>query len=24
VLALGLAASANAPVPKTTFGVFRM
>jgi 3-methylcrotonyl-CoA carboxylase beta subunit len=24
VLALGLAASANAPVPETTFGVFRM
>jgi 3-methylcrotonyl-CoA carboxylase beta subunit len=24
VLALGLAAAANAPVPETTFGVFRM
>ena len=23
-LALGLAAAANAPVPETTFGVFRM
>jgi 3-methylcrotonyl-CoA carboxylase beta subunit len=24
VLALGLAAAANAPVPETTFGIFRM
>jgi 3-methylcrotonyl-CoA carboxylase beta subunit len=24
VLALGLAAAANAPIPETTFGVFRM
>jgi hypothetical protein len=24
VLALGLAAAANAPVPQTTYGVFRM
>jgi 3-methylcrotonyl-CoA carboxylase beta subunit len=24
VLALGLAASVNAPIPETTFGVFRM
>ncbi|MBA3381406.1 MAG: hypothetical protein H0T97_06005, partial [Actinobacteria bacterium] len=24
VLALGLSAAANAPVPETTFGIFRM
>jgi hypothetical protein len=24
VLALGLAAAANAPVPETSFGIFRM
>jgi hypothetical protein len=24
VLALGIAASLNAPIPETTFGVFRM